>query len=143
MVALAALASCSTSRAPLPSTTGDRIAALALEQLGTRYRYGGADQQGFDCSGLAVFVHSREGLSLPRTAAEQFRAGRRVPRESLRAGDLVFFRFSGRGVDHVGIYVGDGQFVHAPGARDKVRRAQLDAPWFAQRFVGATRYWRE
>jgi cell wall-associated NlpC family hydrolase len=88
-------------------------------------------------------VHSREGIAIPRTALEQSRGGERIDRDALRAGDLVFFRFSGERVDHVGVYIGAGEFVHAPGKGDTVRRAPLDAPWFAQRFAGAARYWRE
>jgi cell wall-associated NlpC family hydrolase len=61
----------------------------------------------------------------------------------LRAGDLVFFRFERRRVDHVGVYVGGGEFIHAPGAGSTVRRARIDAPWFAQRYAGAARWWRD
>lgn len=112
--------------------------------MGTPYRYGGEDpRQGFDCSGLARHVHGREGIDIARTAAAQFRAGPRIRRRELRAGDLVFFRFSGRRVDHVGIYVGDGQFVHAPRPGASIVRVDLASPWFARRFAGAARYWRE
>lgn len=115
----------------------------ALGELGRRYRYGGDTREGFDCSGLASYVHALEGFAIPRTAAAQYAAGRRVGAGELRAGDLVFFSFDRRNVDHVGVYVGNGEFVHAPGAGSRVRRARIDATWYAQRYAGAARWWRE
>jgi cell wall-associated NlpC family hydrolase len=113
-------------------------------ELGRPYAYGGDETLGgFDCSGLASSVHSRVGIVIARTAAAQFAAGRHVRRGELLPGDLVFFRFGRRGVDHVGVYAGDGEFVHAPRAGEAVRRVRLDAPWFAQRYAGAARYWRD
>jgi murein DD-endopeptidase len=121
-----------------------RIAQFALAEIGKPYRYGGeTSAEGFDCSGLTSFVHAREGVGIPRTAIAQYERGERVGRRELRAGDLVFFRFGGRRVDHVGVYTGDGDFVHSPRPGERVQRASLDAPWFEQRFAGAARYWRE
>lgn len=88
-------------------------------------------------------MHGLEGIAIPRTAAAQFAAGPTVTRGDLRAGDLVFFRFEGAEVDHVGVYIGDGEFIHAPGTGRRVRRAQLDASWFERRFAGAARWWRD
>jgi cell wall-associated NlpC family hydrolase len=122
---------------------GERIARHAIGEVGRRYRYGGETSAGFDCSGLTSYVYGLEGIDIPRTAAAQFAEGPRVARDALRAGDLVFFRFSGRKVDHVGVYIGDGEFIHAPGTGSTVRRVQLDAKWFARRYAGAARWWRD
>ncbi len=99
----------------------------AIGEVGRRYRYGGDSRDGFDCSGLASYVHALEGFAIPRTAAAQYASGPRVAVEELRAGDLVFFRFERGNVDHVGVYVGDGEFVHAPGVGSTVRRVRIDA----------------
>lgn len=90
------------------------MAAVAEGLVGTPYRFGGSDDRGFDCSGLAVYAYERAGITIPRTAAEQERSATPVPLPALRPGDLLFFRIRSRHVDHVGIYVGDGRFIHAP-----------------------------
>lgn len=158
LAACAMLAGCSTAPAPrrdapptevrsIPSTSAATAAAgLALLQaaeslIGTPYRYGGADPRGFDCSGLVQFIHRRAGLDVPRTAAAQGRAARPVARVALSVGDLVFFRAPSGAVDHVGIYAGDGRFVHAPGSGRHVSYGRLDDPWYAARFAGAGRFW--
>jgi cell wall-associated NlpC family hydrolase len=122
--------------------TGAVIAQQALAQVGTPYRYGGADPaRGFDCSGLVRYAHSREGISVPRTAAAQFAAARKVDPDALRAGDLVFFRLvpGSREVTHVGIYTGQRRFVHAPQTGRSVGEASLDYPYYRERFAGAGR----
>ncbi len=121
---------------------GAVIAQQALAQVGTPYRYGGAEpQRGFDCSGLVSYVHAREGISVPRTAASQFAAARKVAMADLRAGDLVFYRLvpGSREVTHVGIYTGQGRFVHAPQSGKLVGTASLDDPYYRERFAGAGR----
>jgi cell wall-associated NlpC family hydrolase len=142
---LALLSGCATrpARDDGAALRGQRIAQHAIGEIGQRYRFGGETRAGFDCSGLAAYVHGLEGIDIPRTAAAQFASGPRVDRDALRAGDLVFFRFGGRKVDHVGVYVGDGEFVHAPGAGSTVRRAQLGASAFARRYAGAARWSRD
>lgn len=122
---------------------GMALARDARAQLGTPYLYGGADpRRGFDCSGLVTWVHARAGITVPRTAAQQFAAAEPVPRTALRAGDLVFFRLDRRSrtVSHVGVYTGQGRFVHAPQSGRAVEEARLDDPWFAERFAGAGRF---
>jgi murein DD-endopeptidase len=121
---------------------GEVIAREALAQLGVPYRYGGDDPgRGFDCSGLVAYVHGREGIPVPRTAAAQFAAAEPVPRDELRAGDLVFFRLvpRSRAVTHVGVYTGAGRFVHAPQSGRHVVEASLDDPYFRQRYAGSGR----
>jgi cell wall-associated NlpC family hydrolase len=121
---------------------GAVIAQQGLAQVGKPYRYGGADPvSGFDCSGLVSYAHSREGISVPRTAAAQFAAARKVDADLLQPGDLVFFRLDpGSGtVTHVGIYIGRGRFVHAPQTGRSVGEAGLDEPYYRARFAGAGR----
>ena len=121
---------------------GTVIAQQALAQVGTPYRYGGADPaRGFDCSGLVSYAHSAEGIGVPRTAAAQFDAARKVDPDALRAGDLVFFRLvpGSREVTHVGVYTGQRRFVHAPQTGRSVGEASLDDPYYRERFAGAGR----
>lgn len=122
---------------------GERLVATARRFIGTDYRWGGTSvEQGFDCSGLTMTVYRLNGLDLPRTALEQFRAGTPVARGALRAGDLVFFA-TGRTsrISHVGIYSGDGQFIHAPSRGNAIRSASLANTYFAGRYKGARRYY--
>ena len=120
----------------------DDVLMRATGLIGTRYRYGGSTPQtGFDCSGFTtwVFQHAA-GIGLPRSARDQFSAaGVAIPREQLRTGDLVFFKQSGRRIDHVGIYVGEGRFVHAPSRGGSVRIDPLNMPHWQRTFEGARR----
>lgn len=141
----ALLSACSVVRAPEapnPATQGERIAALAAQQLGAPYRFGGATPQGFDCSGLVRFVFEQEGTVLPRTAEDQARRADPVPADRLQPGDLVFFRVAADRIDHVGIYVGDGAFVHAPRTGRPVSRDLLADTYYLRRYAGAGRFWR-
>jgi len=129
-----------------PSTSlsqGERIAAFATGLIGQPYRYGGEDLQGFDCSGLALYVHQQLGIVVPRTALLQRQQAGALARSDLQAGDLVFFTMGARLlVDHVGIYVGEGRFVHAPRAGSPVRLSRIDDAVYGQRFAGGARYWQ-
>jgi murein DD-endopeptidase len=127
--------------APLPDAPGRAIAAVAASLLGTPYHFGGASGAGFDCSGLAVYVHERVGLAIPRTALEQQRAARPVALEQLAPGDLVFFHIRGHRVDHVGIYSGEGRFIHAPRAGQAVAYGDLTRGFYARHFAAGGRFW--
>jgi cell wall-associated NlpC family hydrolase len=116
---------------------GERIVTLAEQQLGVPYRYGGATPQGFDCSGLVYYLFSEVGLRVPRTAEQQMNAATRLPRESLLPGDLVFFWLPQA---HVGIYAGNGEFIHAPTSGRGVERTRLDQPFFILGFAGGGRF---
>ena len=104
--------------------------------VGTPYRYGGNGPDAFDCSGLVRFVYAELGVALPRTSDEQFAAGRPVEPGALEPGDLVYFRIP---QSHIGIFIGTGQFVHAPSSGRSVSVARLDEPWFMRAYVGAVR----
>jgi cell wall-associated NlpC family hydrolase len=128
--------------APPPPPAGQVVAEAAQQQLGRPYRMAGDSPGGFDCSGLARFAHALLGIELPRTAREQRVHSLPLDRAELQPGDLVFFT-TGRQllVNHVGVYLGDGRFVHAPRHGSPVRVARLDEPWFKRRFAGGGRYW--
>ena len=123
---------------------GGRIQALlqrAKGLLGTPYRWGGTSpESGFDCSGLVNYVfRTALGIELPRVSREMAGNGTQIERTALAAGDLVFFGRRGKRVDHVGIYVGDGQFVHAPRTGRDVTVSRLDTGYWAGRFLQARR----
>lgn len=111
---------------------------MALAQVGEPYRYGGAAPGGFDCSGLVQYAYALTGVSLPRTTQAQWRQLPRVAVNDRRVGDLLFFRIDGR-LSHVGMYLGGGQFVHAPRTGTRVRVERLDAPFYANRLAGVVR----
>jgi len=117
----------------------EKLVVTAESFVGVDYTWGGTSRRdGVDCSGLVRAVYQLNGLSLPRTTTDQFRAGAIVSRDRLREGDLVFFADSpGRPVSHVGIYIGESVFIHAPGQGQKVRQESLDGRYFKGRFSGA------
>ncbi len=119
----------------------EELVKKAQDFIGVPYLWGGADpEKGFDCSGLAMTVYGLNGLELPRTAGEQFEAGTAVERENLLRGDLIFFHISSEKVSHVGIYAGDGRFIHAPGKGKKIRYDSLGNTYYLQRYAGARTY---
>jgi len=118
------------------------IAARTAERfVGIPYRWGGENVvDGMDCSGFVRAVYNLCGLSIPRTSRDQFKAGESVTKESLQDGDLVFFGSSEDSINHVGIYVGNGRFVHAPRRGEEIRVTSVDESYFEKRYVGARRY---
>lgn len=120
-------------------TVGAAIADLAMGMVGTRYRYGGMDpKDGFDCSGLVFYTYTQAGYAVPRTSQEQFRAARKIALGQATAGDLMFFQDQAK-LSHVGIYLGDGMFVHAPASGQNVAVASLDTPYYQQHLVAIGR----
>ena len=121
-------------------TRSEEVVVQAVAQLGTPYRWGGESaDNGFDCSGLTQHAFHAAGLDLPRTSYLQYRKTERVDRQRIRPGDLVFFRLDGQQVDHVGIYVGDNRFIHAPSPGKEVSFASLDNAYWSRRFAGGGR----
>jgi cell wall-associated NlpC family hydrolase len=143
LIIVALNAACTPFQRETPRSAAVNPGAAALlaaeSRIGTPYRYGGSGPDAFDCSGLIAYAYQKAGVALPRTAAQQYALARPVPRAELRPGDLVFFRWSGREVSHVGIYAGDGQFVHAPQTGGQVRTANLDDEWYRERYAGSGR----
>ncbi|HHO42795.1 MAG TPA: peptidoglycan endopeptidase [Epsilonproteobacteria bacterium] len=119
-----------------------KLPKVAKSKIGTRYVWGGTTPAGFDCSGLTFYACRLNGINIPRTSIEQSKTGVPVPRNALQPGDLVFFDTSKerRGyVNHVGIYMGDGKFIHASSAKKKVVITSLNSPFYSSRFKGARR----
>src|SRR5207245_8611469 len=112
-----------------------RVVPLALALVGAPYRWGGADPRGFDCSGFVMYVYGRAGVSLPHGAVKQYRLGTPVARKELAPGDIVFFER----LNHSGIYIRDGRFVHASKTGDGVKSSPLGHAWLRPRWVGARR----
>ncbi len=143
----AALAACA-GRPTIPTAPTGRIVPTpdaravfvegALAMIGRPYRYGGDSARGFDCSGLVYYAAHRAGFELPRTTAGQIDAGVPVPRDRLRAGDLVFMRFPHEEL-HVGIAIDGERFVHAPSTNGRVRIDSLTERVYARAFLRARR----
>lgn len=120
--------------------TGADILAEAEQYLGIRYVHGGESPKGFDCSGLIYYVLRTLGYSAPRSVAAQARMGTPVGNDLLQPGDLVFFAtLGGKTPTHVGIYAGDGQFLHAPNSRSKVSYGDLTSGYWLKCYIGARR----
>lgn len=118
------------------------LVATAERFIGINYQWGGrSPEEGFDCSGLAMAVYQLNGLNLPRTSSEQFLAGTPVSRSDLDKGDLVFFAIKGgQKATHVGLYVGEGRFIHAPGSGKPIRSDLLAHTYYYARYVGGRTY---
>jgi cell wall-associated NlpC family hydrolase len=118
-----------------PAGHAGGVVGIAMNYLGVPYVWGGASPSGFDCSGFTMYVYAQVGISLPHNAAMQYGIGSPVGREFLQPGDLVFFN----GLGHVGLYIGGGQFIHAPHTGDVVKISSLTG-WYASTYVGARRF---
>ncbi|WP_161880354.1 C40 family peptidase [Deinococcus alpinitundrae] len=126
--------------AAAPTSGGNTtIRTAALRFLGIRYAAGGSSNWGLDCSGYTQAVYRSMGVSLPRTAASQFRSGYAVGRSNLQAGDLMFFNTMGRGVSHVAIYLGNGSFANANSYYGRTMIDNLSNPYWSSRYIGARR----
>ena len=121
--------------------TSGNVVAAAYSLRGTRYRMGGTSRSGFDCSGFVRYILGNTGgVSLPRTASEQYYHGTPISNAQLQPGDLVFFKGTyKRGISHVGLYVGSGRFIHAANAHKGVRLDNLGDAYYRQHYAGARR----
>ncbi len=120
----------------------EELIKTARRFMGVPYLWGGTSPgAGFDCSGLSMAVYQLNGLDLPRASREQFEAGAPVEEKKLEKGDLVFFSTSGTGkISHVGVYAGDGQFIHAPGSGKKIRADKLSHAYYRRHYRGGRSY---
>lgn len=116
-----------------------RMLQRAMAYLGSPYRRGGSSARGFDCSGFTSYIYRHAGVRLPHQSASQAQVGKPVPRSQLQPGDLVFFRTRGKRISHVGIYIGNGRFIHASSARGRVRIDSLNSGYYNKRYAGARR----
>ncbi|MBQ2854560.1 MAG: C40 family peptidase [Oscillospiraceae bacterium] len=122
------------------NVTGSQILAEAKKYLGTPYVYGGASPAGFDCSGFVYYVLKQLGFSPYRTPASQYNQGTYISKDNLQVGDIVFFAGTyASGISHVGIYAGNGQFIHSPNSRSTVSYSDLTSGYWAQHYYGARR----
>lgn len=121
------------------ASTRDNVVSYAKEQLGVPYRFGGTTPSGFDCSGFIRYVMNQVGVSMPRTANEQYNTGTAIAKSDLKKGDLVFFETYKPGPSHSGIYVGDGKFIHASSSRGISISSVNDPYYWGSRYLGAKR----
>lgn len=142
MAAILLLAGCATGPRPAVESRDDgathrRAADVALSLRGSPYRYGASGPDAFDCSGLVQYAYRQAGARVPRTTRAQYDAVSRRYIDQLEPGDLVFFRTGGIQVSHVGIYVGDDEFVHAPKSGSNVHVSSLDEAYWSSRLIRA------
>lgn len=130
------------SRAQPQSRKGVLVASFARQFLGVPYVWGGYSPAGFDCSGYIYYIFAHFGIDMPRMADGQFESGQFVSRRDLQVGDLVFFSTYEPGPSHVGIYIGNGQFIHASSGAGVVTITPLSKSYYLERFVGARRVLR-
>jgi murein DD-endopeptidase len=134
MLAVAGCASAPQSQPVAPAgaskEAADKAASNAAKMVGKPYRYGGSSPTGFDCSGLVQYSYRQAGVSLPHNTDKQRSASRAIKLSDLRRGDLLFFNQEGKKYGHVGMYIGDGKFVHAPSSGKSVRSDRLDSPYW-------------
>jgi murein DD-endopeptidase len=142
---IASLVGCASQapHGPLKSTSNsnsnaDQAAAVALQQIGVPYRYGGSTPKGFDCSGLIYYSYSRVGKNVPRTTGSLWSGIQPVAKNQVQVGDVLFFRIEGK-MSHVGMYIGDNQFVHAPSSGKVVTVGSLRSDFYRKALIRAGR----
>ena len=123
------------------SAVKQSVVKVAKRMIGVKYRYGGTSpSRGFDCSGLVQYSHKAAGVNIPRTTSQQFKAAKRISRRYMKAGDLVFFKtVVSRVASHVGIYLGNNKFIHAPSSGKRVKISSMKDKYWRKRFTGAGR----
>ncbi len=120
----------------------EKIVRTAERYVGIKYRYGGTTLFGFDCSGFVQFIYAKHGLDIPRGSDEQYDSARKISIRDAAPGDLVFFRTSGSGISHVGIYIGNNRFIHSPSSGKKISYADIESSYWKERYAGAATYFR-
>lgn len=152
ILATVLLAACATaptlppsqSTAPTSAEQGNEIVMFAMNLMGSGYKFGGSNpESGLDCSGMVSYIYQQVlGLQLPHNAAQIARAGKEISPAELSPGDLVFFNTRGRPFSHVGIYIGDDRFIHAPGQDGKIMISSLKTGYFEKKFEAARTFIR-
>ena len=141
---LAVTACSSTAKYRTHHSSKDKyiVVKTAKNMLGVKYRYGGSSpRQGFDCSGLVQYSYKAAGIHVPRTTRQLYKSVRLISRRYLKAGDLVFYKTSvSRAVSHVGIYLGNNKFIHAPSSGKRVKISSMLEQYWRKRFTGAGRF---
>lgn len=127
------------SRAASDNRKGQQIVSFAKRFLGVPYVWAGRSPNGFDCSGFTNYIFGQNNIIIPRMADEQFDVGLPVKKTDLTLGDMVFFSTYEPGPSHVGIYIGNGQFIHASSGADEVTVTPLTKPYYMERYIGARR----
>lgn len=127
------------SRAASDNRKGQQVVSFAKKFLGVPYVWAGRSPNGFDCSGFTYYIYTQQNMALPRMADEQFEVGLAVKKSDLALGDMVFFSTYEPGPSHVGIYIGNGQFIHASSGADEVTITPLNKPYYTERYIGARR----
>ena len=121
------------------SSIAKKAVDLAKKQIGKPYEWGAEGPNSFDCSGLTYYVYKQNGVTLPRSSTSQATAGKSVSKSSLKEGDLVFFNTNGKGISHVGIYIGDGKMVHSTKPGQPVKIDSINSSYYKARYVTARR----
>ena len=123
------------------NSIGDKLVSLAKSKLGCKYVWGATGPNTFDCSGLTSWCHKQLGITIPRTSLDQSKSGKLVNKSNLQPGDLIFWKTTSAEVGHVGMYVGNGQFIHAPNKSKPVKYDSLSSSYYSSRYVRARRYY--
>ena len=117
----------------------ENLVSTAKSFIGTKYVRGGRTASGFDCSGFVMYVYGRYNIKLPGTSEGQYLAGKAIPLKDALAGDIVCFKIHGNKISHVGIYLGDSQFIHAPVPKKTVRIESINMEYWKKRFFAVVR----
>ena len=133
--------SSSSSSSSSSNSIGEKLVNLAKSKLGCKYVWGATGPNAFDCSGLTSWCYKQIGISIPRTSLAQSKSGKAVSKSDLQAGDLIFWKTTSAEVGHVGMYVGNGQFIHAPNKSKPVKYDSLNSSYYKSRYVRARRYY--
>jgi len=132
------VAALSASSLATSTATRQDIVKIAESLLGVPYKWGGTTRGGMDCSGVVNYAYNKLGIPVPRTAHDLYFGGQRL--ERVKPGDLLFYKTSPGRISHVGIYVGDGQMIHASTSKRRVIKANINIPYWRKRWVGGATY---